>query len=454
MRFSPETLLEQLDTCPAPHYWVAYSGGLDSHVLLHALAGLRERLVGELGAVHVNHGLQAAAGRWEAHCAAVCSDLDVPMSVLRVDAGGAAGDSPEAAARSARYAALAAWLPAGHCLLSAQHQDDQAETLLLQLLRGSGINGLAAMPQVAQLGAGRLLRPLLLFTRRALHDHAVTEGLVWMEDPSNTNTAFDRNFLRRKIMPVIRQRWPAAPAALGRSAVHCAEAAEILARVAEQDLGAVSDANRETIALSALDALPPGRQRNVLRHWFRQAVGQAPSTAVMTRILSDVLHCRRDATPCVQWGGFVVRRYRDALYLLCRTDAPDREQVLDWSLEEPLHLPGTAGLLRARRGTGRGIQATAASAAGVRVAWRRGGERCRPAGRGQHHSLKKLFQERGIPPWERQRIPLIYLGDELAAVADMWVCHPFQAGPGEAGLLIDWQKSDNRPEGIGSRRGN
>jgi tRNA(Ile)-lysidine synthase len=174
----------------------------------------------------------------------------------------------------------------------------------------------------------------------------------------------------------------------------------------------------------------------------------------MTRILSDVLHCRRDATPCVQWGGFVVRRYRDALYLLCRTDAPDREQVLDWSLEEPLHLPGTAGLLRARRGTGRGIQATAASAAGVRVAWRRGGERCRPAGRGQHHSLKKLFQERGIPPWERQRIPLIYLGDELAAVADMWVCHPFQAGPGEAGLLIDWQKSDNRPEGIGSRRGN
>jgi tRNA(Ile)-lysidine synthase len=168
---------------------------------------------------------------------------------------------------------------------------------------------------------------------------------------------------------------------------------------------------------------------------------------VLARIRNDMLQCRRDAAPCVTWGGYEVRRYRDCLYLLKRTAVPDHDQVFDWTLETPLRLPGSAGLLSARRGTGRGIQAAAVATTAVRVGWRHGGERCRPAGRRHHHSLKKLFQERGIPPWERHRIPLIYVGSELAAVADLWVCHPFQAGPAEAGLLIDWRKPDNRPEG-------
>jgi len=454
MKFVPEKLLEQLRTCPAACYWVAYSGGLDSHVLLHALAGLGERLDRDIGAVHVNHGLQAAADRWERHCARVCAALDVPMTVLPVDAAAAAGDSPEAAARSARYAALAAWLPAGHCLLSAQHQDDQAETLLLQLLRGSGVSGLAAMPVVAALGAGRLLRPLLPYTRQALHDYALAAHLSWVEDPSNTDTAFDRNYLRRHIMPVLRQRWPAAPAALARSAVHCAEAAALLARLAEQDLEAVSDRGRGVVFMESLTALPAGRQRNVLRHWIRETAGKVPSTAVLARIRNDLLRSRRDASPCVQWGGYEVRRYRDALYLLHRKPATDRDRVLDWSLDEPLRLPGAGGMLSVTRGTGRGVRAAAVAAAGVRVAWRRGGERCRPAGREHHRSLKKLFQEQGIPPWERERIPLIYIGGELAAVADLWVCAPFQAGSAEAGLLVNWRKSDGGVDTTGTRSGN
>ncbi|MGB5438127.1 MAG: tRNA lysidine(34) synthetase TilS, partial [Gammaproteobacteria bacterium] len=185
MQFSPENLHRQLLLHPASAYRVAYSGGLDSHVLLHALLRLRDRLAVEIGAVHVNHSLHADADRWEDHCRLVCAALGVGYESLRVDAAAAPGDSPEAAARDARYAALAGWLPADVCLLSAQHRDDQAETLLLQLLRGSGVNGLAAMPRLCELGRGHLLRPLLAFTRRQLHVYAEANGLRWIEDPSN-----------------------------------------------------------------------------------------------------------------------------------------------------------------------------------------------------------------------------------------------------------------------------
>ena len=438
MQFSPDTLYQQLLLHPAPAYRVAYSGGLDSHVLLHALVCLRERLDADIGAVHVNHALQADADRWEEHCRKVCIDLGVSYASLRVDARAATGESPEAAAREARYAALATWLPAGECLLSAQHQDDQAETLLLQLLRGSGVNGLAAMPVRGELGHGQLVRPLLGVARRQLQAYAEENGLGWLEDPSNRDMAFDRNFLRARILPLLQQRWPSVTAVLARSATHCAEASKLLSLLGEQDLADARAGRRDSLSLSRLLALPPERRRNVLRHWIAQAAAAMPSTAVLARILNDVLQSRSDAEPCVRWGAHELRRYRDDLYLLQQRPQPDTSQVLQWSLPGPLSLPDAGGVLHATRLTGRGIRASAVDS-GVQVSWRRGGERCLPAGRGQHHSLKKLFQEQGIPPWERSRIPLIYIGDQLAAVAGLWVCEPFHARPAEPGLLIDWQ---------------
>ena len=438
MKFSPDTLYQQLRLHSAPAYRVAYSGGLDSHVLLHALVCLRERLDADIGAVHVNHTLQADADSWEEHCRKVCTDLEVSYESLRVDARAAAGESPEAAARDARYAALAAWLPAGEYLLTAQHQDDQAETLLLQLLRGSGVTGLAAMPVRGELGHGQLLRPLLGVTRRQLQAYAEANGLSWLEDPSNRDMAFDRNFLRARILPLLRERWPSVTALLGRSATHCAEASKLLSQLGEQDLADTRAEQHDRLSLTRLIKLPPERQRNVLRHWIVQATGVMPSTAVLARILNDVLQSRPDAEPCVRWSEYELRRYRDDLYLLQQRPEPDTSQVLQWSLPQPLRLPDAGGVLNATHLTGRGIRASAVES-GVRVGWRRGGERCLPAGRGQHHSLKKLFQERGIPPWERSRIPLIYIGDQLAAVAGLWVCEPFQARPTEPGLLIDWQ---------------
>jgi tRNA(Ile)-lysidine synthase len=439
MPFSPDSLLQQLQRhAPAPAYWVAYSGGLDSSVLLSALQACVGRLHARIGAVHVNHGLQLHAGEWESHCRRVCETLGVRYVSLRVDATASPGESPEAAARAARYTALGDWLPAGHCLLTAQHRDDQAETLLLQLLRGSGVHGLAAMPARNAFGKGVHLRPLLDHSRNDLYVWALARGLTWIDDPSNRDTAFDRNYLRTGVLPVLRQRWPATAASLARSAGHCAEAADLIGQLAELDLQQVQGRHAGTLSVAGLGCLPASRSRNVLRHWIRAQTGTFPPAVILAHVLHDVLGSRQDAEPCVRYADYEIRRYRDMLYLLPRQTLPLAQADLSWSLTAPLPLPQAGGVLRATPGTGCGIRQSRLAGNKVLVRWRQGGERCRPAGRRHHHSLKKLFQDSGIPPWERSRIPLIYIGDELAAIAGLWVCESFQAGPAEAGLRIDW----------------
>jgi tRNA(Ile)-lysidine synthase len=446
MDFSPDTLKPALSACPGtPHYWVAYSGGVDSHVLLHALAALRPLPGARLGGVHVNHGLQADAGHWQVHCRSVCRDLGIPCVDLKVDARAAAGESPEAAARQARYRALQAWLPAGHCLLTAQHLDDQVETLLLQLLRGSGVRGLAAMPSLAAFGEGHLLRPLLDSSRASLLAYARQHGLQWVEDPSNTDTGLDRNYLRHRILPVLRERWPATSETLARSAGHCAEAAGLLADLAAQDIATLSQAAPDTLSAAGLRQLPPARRRNALRHWLAERTGMAPSAAVLSRVNADILGSRADAQPCVRFGRHEVRRYREQLHLLAQQAEPPSGQVLQWALDRALALPDAGGVLSASEATGSGIRRSAVGEI-VQVAFRRGGERCRPAGRRHHHALKKLLQEEGVPPWERRRLPLIYIGDRLAAVAGLWVCEPFGAALDEAGLVIHWQREPACPD--------
>ena len=439
MNFSTDLLRAQLQTQPLPVAWqVAFSGGLDSSVLLHAMAGLRGHLDRPVGAVHVHHGLQAAADAWTDHCQTVCITLDLPLTVLHVDARPAPGESPEAAARQARYAALADWLAAGHCLLTAQHRDDQAETLLLQLLRGAGVHGLAGMPVVASLGRGQHLRPLLPYSRRDLQAYAVAADISWFEEPSNSETGLDRNFLRHEVLPVLKSRWPALSASLSRSAAHAAEAAGLLDELASADLQAVEGRQAATLSVAALQMLAPARRRNVLRLWMKQQSGQAPSTAVLERVLIDMLDSREDAEPRVCWGNHELRRYRDGLFALPVTDSRQPLPAYHWQLPDRLELAGR-GVLTATRCAGEGLRRTAVTGAGVDIRWRAGGEVCQPAGRAHHHALKKLFQEAGIPPWQRDRIPLLYIGERLAAVAGLWVCDPFQAGPGEDGYRIQWQ---------------
>jgi tRNA(Ile)-lysidine synthase len=433
------------------HLIVGYSGGLDSHALLHLLATNRACWPGRtLAAVYVDHGLQTASVRWGEHCARTCHELDIPFRVLRIDARPLPGESPEAAARRTRYAALAAELEPDAALLTAHHRDDQVETLLLQLLRGAGPHGLAAMPTTSRLGPGWLLRPLLEVDRSELLDYALKHGLRWIEDVSNADTRFDRNYLRQRILPLLRERWPAVGRNLARSAQWCAETANWLDADADADLARVAAQRPDTLHIPALRELSEPRQRNALRRWLRRLGLPVPDAQQLRHILHDALTAARDRQPCIRWPGGEVRRYRDTLYALPPLVTHDARQTFIWRHETngypPLDLPGL-GTLRLLATFGEGLRAETLAGAALTIRFRQGGERFRPVGRHHSQELKKLLQEAGIPPWKRDRLPLIYLpstptlpheGGEnqgLLAVVGLGIAAEVAAGSGEPGFL-------------------
>lgn len=414
MKFSTSQLATALARIcrdkPAARYWIGFSGGLDSTVLLHAMWSLRPPQA--LAAVHINHGLHPDAPQWAAHCRQVCRDRDVRLEVIEVDARAGRGESPEAAARQARYAAFRNLLEPGDYLLTAQHEDDQAETLLLQLLRGGGPAGLAAMPPVTGLAAGWHGRPLLAFSRAALGIYAEAEGLQWIEDGSNTDPGFDRNYLRHHVLPHLRSRWPGHAKTLARAARHQAAAAALLVETAEADFAAVRGDYPGTLSISRLREFSEIRRRNVIRHWLkRQALG-LPTEAVLEQI-GALLTAAPDRCPEVRWGNTEVRRYRDGLFFLQSMDVPDPGREYHWPPGTALSLPELGLTLDRRELESRGVVLPAAA---LRVRFRRGGERIRLLGRRHSHSLKKLLQECGVPPWLRERLPLVYEGERLVAV--------------------------------------
>ncbi|HRE54378.1 MAG TPA: tRNA lysidine(34) synthetase TilS [Candidatus Competibacter sp.] len=429
---------------------VGYSGGLDSHVLLHLLARHRDLWPDRsLKAIYVDHGLQAASAGWSRHCARVCQALQVPFQVLRVDASPDAGESPEAAARRARYGALAAELEADAALLTAHHQDDQAETLLLQLLRGAGPRGLAAMPASARLGSGWLLRPLLEVGRAELSAYARAHHLQWIEDQSNADPAFDRNYLRHLIMPLLDERWPAAARNLARSARLCAETIDWLDAEAEADLAQAATARADALSIPALRALREIRQRNLVRYWLRQLGLPVPDHRHLQHILHDHLTSGRDRRPCVRWPGGEIRRFRDRLHAMPPLSPHDASSVLTWRPEPqgwpPLDLPAL-GQLRMQQTIGAGLRADRLGDRPLTVRFRTGGERFQPAGRRHGQELKKLLLEAGIPPWERDRLPLLYEGGSLLAVVGLGIAAERAAAAGEIG----WQTVLHSPSAAGS----
>ncbi len=438
-RFSPRLLLEQLRKLPeTPCYWLAFSGGLDSRVLLHGLHLLSAQLSARIKAIHVNHGLNPEAPQWAHFCQEVCSKLGIACQVIAIDARSPPGQSSEAWARQRRYQAMEHLLNKGEMVLTAHQQDDQAETLLLQLLRGAGPRGLSAMPHCIEFGLGWLGRPLLDFTRDELKAYAVQEGLSWIEDPSNRDVRFDRNFLRQAIIPLLKQRWPNLSRTLARAAILQADAAKLSEDLARQDLERVCARQPGALSVEALMQLDPARRDNVLRLWFRDRGLAVPTARQLQQLGQDVLRAAWDATPCLRWRGAEIRRYRDNLYAMPPLPAQDRKTVLPWDLVTPLEL--ALGTLRAERVLGSGLKAALCEHKRITIHFRQGGERCRLQGRLHTHSLKHLFQEAGLPPWERDRIPLVYLDDELAAVAGLWVCHPFEAQAGELGWRILWDR--------------
>lgn len=424
-------------TPPNARYCVALSGGGDSSALLRLLVDLhrQESLLG-LRAIHVNHHLQPDSGVWAEQCSVLARQLDVPLLILDAHVQRRRGESPEAAARDARYRLLGEHLVSGEFLLTAHHSEDQLETFLLQLARGAGVPGLASMPRRSPCGKGIHLRPLLDVTRAELRASLADAGLAWIEDPSNDDVRFDRNFLRHRVIPVLQQRWPSLATSVVRSAEHLASAQGLLDEVASADYAVAEEGQR--LRVPVLRGLEPARQRNLLRYWIRLRGASMPPSATLEEIAQQMLAARVDAAPEVTWGEHAIRRYRDRLYLESHLPAAPSESLpWPWLTTPELTLPAGLGTLRARVAE-RDVATFRMLPDPLRVSWRSGGEKLRVAANRRHRDLRALLQEWDIVPWMRSRIPLIYAGDVLVAVGDLAIAAEFRAAADQPGTLIEW----------------
>lgn len=441
MAFNQGRLLQTISDLPASkRLLVAYSGGMDSHVLLHAIAGIRDELSASIHAVHVNHRLQSHAHQWAERCDNFCRSNHIPITILEIDAASDKGESPEAVARERRYQALSELIQEGDILLTAHHRDDQAETVLLQLLRGSGPSGLSAMPMLNGFGAGLHARPLLQHSRSDLEEYAREHLLQWVEDFSNSDISFDRNFLRHEAIPLLRRRWPSLDRTIARSASHCAEAQHLIEEAARADLHNMDIDSDRSMSIDVLAGLPPPRARAVLRTWIRDSGMQLPDTARLDRVLHEMLTARQDRNPIVDWPGVEMRRYRDRLYLMHTLQPLEGNTEIGWDGRSMLELPSGLGTISVQESAA-GISLSAWLGGKITVCFRLGGERCRPVGRAGSKSLKALFQELGIPPWERGRVPLIKIDGELAAIGDILICEGFSSADAKGAITLCWNRA-------------
>lgn len=428
----PELLRRRLAEAPRGAIVVAFSGGLDSTVLLHALAQLDEARMRGLRALHVDHALQEPSAQWARHCAAVAGRLGVDCAVVRVELAALPGRGIEDAARDARHRAFAGALGAGELLALAHHADDQAETVLLKLLRGAGPEGLAGMRMRRDFAAGSIWRPLLDVARSHLRAYAAAHALEWIDDPSNADTRLRRNFLRKEILPRLRERWPDAEAAIAHSAHWSDAAARFVAAEARIALARLQGADAATLDWRGWLALPDALRDPVLREWLRALGLDAPEHFHVVE-LERQLAVAGDRMPCVRWQGTELRRYRASLHAMRALPPVPTAWQRDWN-GEPLALPGGGTLA---------LERTAATsphdaAPRLQVAYRRGGERLKPAGSTHTRDLRLLLQEAGVPPWLRARIPLIRCDGELVAVADLFVSTAGRELCARHGARIAW----------------
>jgi tRNA(Ile)-lysidine synthase len=403
-------------------YWMAYSGGLDSHVLLSLCARLRKEMALTIRAIHINHGFSSHAKQWASHCALICQKEAIDYVERTLTIPLRAGDSLEEVARKARYAAFADCLHPGDMLLTAHHQDDQAETVLMQLVRGAGLKGLSAMPVIKPFADASFHgRPLLAFSRSSLADYAKEQGLIWVEDESNQQSKLTRNFMRHEVLGLLKTRWPSVANTLARSAQHCAEAQTLLNEFALTLCATLQGSRAGTLSVHKLLELDPQKQRLVLRAWIQKLGFALPDAKKLATIQATVITAAWDRNPCVRWQDVEVRRYRDDLYVMASSSQLMTEQVITWHLAQPLKL-GTDRLY-AEKVQGRGLHSDIHT---ISIRFRQDGDVVTLPLRGRH-TLKKLFQEWGVPPWERDRLPLIYLGEKLIGVLGYFLDQAYTA---------------------------
>ena len=417
-----QVLSKVLESQIKGNIFIAYSGGLDSAVLLHSICSnimhFPER---KIVAVHVDHGLQDVSSLWAEQCERVAAGYGIDFRLIQLEMNKNPGESIELAARNARYKEFEKILNTGDVMLFAHHADDQVETFLQQALRGAGVQGLSGIPESRPLGKGCLLRPLLDVSRSELEEYAQANELKWVEDPTNHKSDFDRNLLRNEIIPQLEKRWPGAKKGILRSLSHCREASKQIDDESTELLTDIAQQNQLIVAkLSELDFV---QQKNVIRLWIRNNNIVLPNTERLESGIKSLIGAAVDKNPILDWDYGIIRRYQGLLYLEKMQQHIAREE-LSWDLCSAIKIDNETAL-EPKCISGVGLSKEYASRADITIKYRKGGERCRPFGREGSHELKKLFQEYKIPPWMRDKIPLIYIGGEIAVVVGCCYCKPF-----------------------------
>ena len=426
---------------PNSHIAIALSGGIDSVVLLHLLTTLSKQIPFKLSAVHVNHGISSNADLWSQFCCDLCHSFDMPITVKTLSINHEPGISLEALARDERYQIFNN-IQADYIAL-AQHLDDQAETLLLQLFRGAGIKGLSAMPVIREQTssqAPQILRPLLEISRSKIEAYAKQKQLNWIHDESNDSSHFNRNFLRHNILPILKERYPSYAKTLLRTSRHLSEASSLLDELAEQDSKACRISER--LQIEAIRKLSLPRAKNLLRYTLVQQGTKPPSTAKLDDILQQLLSTRTDAQQHISIGNLEIRCYKDSIYLLPNRQQPEPTWQQTWQGEKQLSLHNLNGSISFSYIENQGINQEMLTQDPVTIRLRQGGERFSPHCNRPRRSLKNLLQETSIPPWERNTLPLLYCGEKLVWVPGIGIECEYQVKHNELGLLPAWQASE------------
>jgi tRNA(Ile)-lysidine synthase len=411
--------------------WVGFSGGLDSAVLLHAVSslchpGAVQQNSGSLSinvqAIHVHHGLSPLADQWAQHCLNEAAKLNISCHIERLADKPKSGESIEHWAREGRYACFAKYIKKDDLLLTAHHQDDQAETVLLQLMRGAGPKGLSAMPAFNTFSEGIHTRPFLTISRQELEAYAKQHGLVFVEDHSNQDTRFDRNFIRHQVMPVLKQRWPSCNELISRAAQNCAEQEQVLQEYIEAETLICPQTKTQSLAIDALLHFSSAKQNLLLRTWAHKISQKTPGRQLLESIRRNLLSAAKDAEPYLKWGDWEFHRYQAQLYLIQALPEVPQNYSVRWDGNKPLQVPTWPELLSKEYLANQGLEVDKLDWTQVTVKLRQGGERCHPKGRQHSQTLKKCLQEYYVLPWLRDRMPLIYCADKLVMAVGAFVC--------------------------------